>query len=51
MSDVSSSIPPECDECHEEFSTLWTINDVVNHFNKHIEMYKDAIIESWGEDT
>ena len=36
MSDISSSIPPMCELCHEEFDTRWSINMVVEHFNKHL---------------
>lgn len=42
MSDVSSSIPPCCDICFEEFTTLWSINDVVKHFNNHLKELKKS---------
>ncbi len=41
MSDISSSIPPMCAKCKEEFDTRYSINEVVEHFNKHLDEEKE----------
>ena len=42
---------PDCKECHEIFNTGWSIDDIVNHMNEHVQKSKDDLSDKDVEIT